>query len=171
MTPGPGQTVTISLQETAFPYTTQPGDTRETIVTNLAELMSGDPNVLAIADPANSRILLQHSNPAAALPITIALSVSEGATLTIGFEPPHLAPGSAKATNTVTAKVGVTNAAVSFAGLVRGTVGLYQVDFTVPSDATSDPAAILTLYQNLIVFGSVTGTNIFSNPVTFPIGP
>ncbi|OFV97820.1 MAG: hypothetical protein A3H28_10815 [Acidobacteria bacterium RIFCSPLOWO2_02_FULL_61_28] len=171
-TPEPGQTVTITLADVASSsYTMQPGDTLETIVNNLAELVNGDPNVTAIADPANSRILLQLRDPGQTSPITISLSVSEGATLTIGFEPPHLAPGSAKATNTVTANVGATNAAVSFAGLVRGTVGLYQVDFSVPSDAKPDPAAILTLYQNLIVFGSVTGTNIFSNPVTFPIGP
>jgi hypothetical protein len=49
-------------------------------------------------------------------------------------------------------------------------VGLYQVNFGVPSDAKPNPAAQLTFHQNLIVFGSVTETDIFSNPVTFPVG-
>lgn len=168
--PAPGQTLTITLADVASAsYTTQPGDTLKNIVNNLAELVNGDPNVMAIADPANSRILLQLRDPGQTSPITISLSVSEGATLTMEFEPPHLTAGNAKVSNTVTAKVGEATAAVSFAGLVRGTVGLYQVNFTVPSDAKTNPEATLVLYQNLIVFGSVTGTNIYSNPVTFPI--
>ena len=65
---------------------------------------------------------------------------------------------------------GSTATIVSFGGLVSGTVGLYQVNFSVPADAPPNDAAELILFQNLIVFGSVTETNIFSNPATFSIG-
>ena len=275
-TPRPGQTLTVSLQDTNISYTVEPGDTLRTIVTNLADQISGDPNVVATADPGRSRILLALRNPDQGLAIPIRLSVSEESTLTLDFEAPFLARGVATATNSVSATIGralslvpgsvfirgtpqagqtvtitmqeqtnysytvvdgdtlqtiVTRLAelvnsdanvsaavnltdlsvdlqlrtanpdaeitfstllsslttlivltrstqtsgsqatlVSFAGLVPGSVGLYQVNFAVPSDAKPNPAAQLTFHQNLIVFGSVTETDIFSNPVTFPIG-
>jgi hypothetical protein len=59
---------------------------------------------------------------------------------------------------------------VSFSGLTKGTVGIGQVSFLVPSDAKADPATKLTLKQNLIIFGSVSEFDIFSNTVTFPVG-
>jgi uncharacterized protein (TIGR03437 family) len=275
-TPAPGQTLTVSLQGTNISYTIEPGDTLETILTNFADRISGDPNVVATADPGKSRILLAFRNPDAGLTIAISLSVSEDSTLTLDFEEPHFTPGVSNATNTVSATIGrslplvpgsvfirgtpqtgqtvtitlqeqtnftytvaegdtlqtivtrlaelvnsdpnvlaVANltdlsvdlqlrtansdaeitfstslsslttlivltrsnltsgsqaAIVSFAGLVPGSVGLYQVNFGVPSDAKPNPAAQLTFHQNLIVFGSVTETDIFSNPVTFPVG-
>jgi uncharacterized protein (TIGR03437 family) len=276
-TPTAGQTLTVSLQGTDRSYTVEPGDTLATILTNFADLISGDPNVVATAVPSRSRIELAFRNPDAGLSIAIGLSVSEGSTLTLDFEEPHFTPGVSKATNSVSATIGrslplvpgsvfirgtpqpgqtvtitlqeqtnytytvaegdtlqtiVTRLAelvnsdpnvsafanltdvsvelqlrttvsqdaditfspslsspttlivltrsaetsgsqaaiVSFAGLVPGSVGLYQVNFTVPSDAKPNPAAQLTFHQNLIVFGSVTETDIFSNPVTFPIG-
>lgn len=275
-TPQPGQTLTVSLSDTDISYTVEPGDTLQTLVTNLADQINGDPNVAATADPGRSRILLALRNPDQGLGIAIRLSVSEGSTLTLDFEAPFLAPGVANATNSVSATIGralplvpgsvfirgtpqagqtvtitlqeqtdytytvvdgdtlqtivarlaelvnadpnVSAAAnltdlsvdlqlrtpnpdakitfstslsslttlialtrstetsgsqaalVNFAGLVPGGVGLYQVNFVVPSDAKPNPAAQLTFHQNLIVFGSVTETNIFSNPVTFPIG-
>ncbi len=273
-TPRPGDIVTITLAGTHFAYTVQSGDTLDSVLNGLAELMAGDPNVLATADPGRSRILMEHRNPNSDLVIAITLAVSEESPLAIEFEPPFLKPGVANATNPVQATIGralplvpgdvlvrgtpqpgqtvtitlletvysyttvegdtlqtiasrlaeqinldpnVTALAnltdvsvelelrvptseakitftasvsadatlillprstqtsgssatiVSFAGLVPGTVGLYQVKFTVPSDAESNPAAELILHQNLIVFGSVTETNIFSNPATFPI--
>jgi hypothetical protein len=58
---------------------------------------------------------------------------------------------------------------VNFAGPVKGTVGLYQVNFTVPSDAPDNPATKLAFFQNLIIFGSVTQFDIFSNQVTFAV--
>jgi uncharacterized protein (TIGR03437 family) len=58
---------------------------------------------------------------------------------------------------------------ISFAGPVKGNVGLYQINFTVPSDAVDDPNTKVTFVQNLIVFGSVTNFNIYSTPVTFPV--
>jgi uncharacterized protein (TIGR03437 family) len=273
-TPRAGDTVTISLQETNFGYTIQPGESLEAVITGLAELVSSDPNVLATPDPGRSRLLLEHKNPNDPPAIAIALSVSEGSPFSIDFEQPYLQPGVANATNPVQATIGralplvpgdvlvrgtpqpgqtvtitlaetvysyttvngdtlqdianrlaelvnndpnvaaIANATevsvqlalrdpnsdakitfttstssgatlilvprsvqtsgstasiVSFSGLVPGTVGLYQVNFTVPPDAESNPAAELVLHQNLIVFGSVTETDIFSNPATFPI--
>jgi len=273
--PVPGETVTISLQQTNFPYTVREGDTLDSVITGLTERMANDPNVVATADPGRSRVILEHRNPENPLPIAIALSASGDSSLTIDLETPFLQPGVAKATNTVQATIGralpvvpgdvlvrgtpeagqivtitlaetvysyttvagdtlqtitsrlaeaidrdpnvaavadstdvsvrltlrnpdsdaeitfnaelspgttlilvprsnVTSGStatiVSFAGLVEGTVGLYQVNFAVPSDAEPNPAAELFLFQNLIVFGSVTETDIFSNVATFPIG-
>jgi uncharacterized protein (TIGR03437 family) len=275
-TPAPGETVAISLQDTNFEHTVQPGDTVASILDELAFLMSNDPNVLATADPSRSRLILEHRNPDNPLPIEIALSAPDDSSLTIAFEVPYLLPGVANATNPVQANIGralpvvpgevlvrgtpqagqtvtitlsetvysyttvagdtlqtivsrlaeqinsdpnvtalanltdigiqlalrdanseakitfnsslspgatlilvprsnltsgSTATLVSFAGLVQGTVGLYQVNFAVPADAAPNPSAELYLYQNLIVFGSVTETDIFSNVATFPIGP
>ncbi len=274
-TPVPGETVTISLQETMFQYTIRDGDSLDSVINGLVELMANDPNVVPTAEPDRSRISLQHRDPAASPPITIGLSTSEGSSLTIDFETPFLQPGVGNAENPVQANIGrslplvpgfvrvrgtpqagqtvtitlaetvysyttveddtlltiiarlaeridrdpnvtasanttevsielrlrdedseaeipftatlsagstlilvprynqtsgSTLTAVSFSGLVEGTVGLYQVNFAVPADAEPNPSAELTLFQNLIVFGSVTQTNIFSNPATFPIG-
>ena len=60
-------------------------------------------------------------------------------------------------------------ALVTFAGLVKGAVGLYQVNFLVPDSITPDPNTRLTLTQNLIIFGSVTQFDIISNAVQFSI--
>ena len=275
-TPVPGQTVTISLQETEVTYTIREGDTLDSVINQLAVLVSDDPNVVATADPGRSRLILELRNPDAGLPIEIALSVSENSSLTMDFETPYLQRGVANATNPVQATIGralpvvpgdilvrgtpeagqtvtitlsetvysyttvegdtlqtivsrlaeaintdpnvsavadstdvsvrlalrdpnseakitftgslsagstlilvprsnltsgSTATIVSFAGLVQGTVGLYQVNFAVPTNAEPNPAAELFLFQNLIVFGSVTETDIFSNVATFPIGP
>jgi uncharacterized protein (TIGR03437 family) len=275
-TPAPGESVTISLQETEITYSIRPGDTLDSVINALAELISDDPNVVATAEPGRSRLILEFRNPGDELIIEIKLSVSEGSPLTIDFETPYLQPGVANATNPVQANIGralpvvpgdvlvrgtpeagqtvtitlaetvysyttvegdtlqtianrlaetinsdpnvaavadstdvsvrlalrdansdakitfttslsadstlillprsnqtsgSTATIVSFSGLVPGTVGLYQVNFAVPSDATPNPSAELYLYQNLIVFGSVTETDIFSNVATFPIGP
>jgi phage tail sheath gpL-like len=274
-TPVPGETVTISLAETNFAYTIEEGDTLETVINGLVELMVNDPNVLATPDPSRSRILIDFRDPASTLTIPVALSVSEDSSLAIDFEPPFLSPGVGNATNPVQAAIGrslpvvpgdilvrgtpqagqtvtitlaetvysyttvsgdtlltiverlaeqinrdpnvaatanttnvsidltlkdpnseaeiaftatvptgstlilvplsnlttgSTASVVSFAGLVPGSVGLYQVNFSVPADAQPNSAAELFLFQNLIVFGSVTETNIFSNVATFPIG-
>ena len=274
-TPVPGETVTISLAETNFAYTIEEGDTLDTVLNGLVELMANDPNVFATPDPSRSRILIEFLEPASELAIAIALSVSEDSSLAIDFESPFLSPGVANATNPVRAAIGrslpvvpgdvlvrgtpqvgqtvtitlaetvysyttvsgdtlltivdrlaeqinrdpnvaatanTTNVSielalkdpnseaeiaftgvlsagstlilvprsnlttgstatvVSFSGLVSGTVGLYQVNFSVPADAPPNDAAEVIFFQNLIVFGSVTETNIFSNPATFSIG-
>ena len=274
-TPVQGETVTISLQETNFSYTVREGDTLDSVVNGLVELMANDPNVVPTAEPDRSRIILEHREPAEAPAITIGLSTSADSSLTIDFETPFLQPGVGNAKNSVQANIGrplplvpgsvfvrgtpqagqtvtvtlagtvysyttveedtlqtiiarlaeqidrdpnvtasantteisivlrlrdeeseaeipftatssaepdlilipqstqtsgSTLTAVTFSGLVEGSVGLYQVNFAVPADAEPNPAAELILFQNLIVFGSVTQTNIFSNPVTFPIG-
>ena len=274
-TPVPGETVTISLQETNFSYTIQDGDALDSVINGLVELMANDPNVVPTAEPVRSRIILEHREPSEAPAITIGLSTSADSSLTIDFETPFLQPGVANAKNPVHANIGrslpivpgsifvrgtpqagqtvtitlaetdysyttveedtlltiiarlaeqidrdpnvtasanttevsielrlrdeeseaeitftatlsagstlilvpqstqtsgSTLTAVTFSGLVEGNVGLYQVNFAVPADAVPNPAAELILFQNLIVFGSVTQTNIFSNPVTFPIG-
>ena len=62
-----------------------------------------------------------------------------------------------------------TSASVTFAGLVKGWVGLYQVNFLVPASITPDLNTKLMLTQNLIIFGSVTQFNIVSNTVSFPV--
>ncbi|MBI2816424.1 MAG: hypothetical protein HYX72_05765 [Acidobacteria bacterium] len=153
----PGHTATVILQGTTYLYTTEPGDTLQSITTKLADLINADPNVSATADTTRNTISLALKSSASGLKITFEASVSGGSTL-------FLLPQSNETTNS-------TTASVNFAGLVGGHVGLYQVIFTVPSDQTANPAAILTLLQNLIVFGSVTGTNIISNAVTFPVQP
>lgn len=153
----PDQTATVTLQGTVYPYTTVPGDTLQTVTQKLAALIDADPNVSAKADTTRNTISLALKNSTSGLTITFDATVTGGSTL-------FLLPQSTQTTNS-------TSASVNFAGLVGGSVGLYQVIFTVPSDQTANPAVILTLSQNLIVFGSVTSTNITSNEVTFPVQP
>ncbi len=151
----PGQTVTVKLQDTSYPYTTVEGDTLQTVVTKVTAILNGDPNVTATADLPNLKIDLALKNAGAK--ITFEASAPFGQALIV-------APQSATTTNS-------ESAAVTFAGLVKGSVGLYQVIITLPSDLTANSATILTLTQNLIVFGSTTSTNIISNEVTFPVEP
>jgi phage tail sheath gpL-like len=154
-TADPGQTITVSLLETRYSYTTVAGDTLQSVLTNLASVISGDPNVTATADVTNSLINLQVRNPSQGATITFSVSLSPGATL-----------------SALTASAQLSEAlpaSVSFAGLVKGTVGLYQVNFQVPESAPAKPDTKLTLSQNLIIFGSVSNFDIFSNTVTFPV--
>ena len=81
--------------------------------------------------------------------------VSEGATLTVLLQSLNITTGTA--------------ALVTFAGLVKGLVGLYQVNFLVPDSTTPDPEMKISLNQNLIIFGSVTQFDIISNTVSFPV--
>jgi hypothetical protein len=132
------------------------GDTLQTIVTRLAELVNADPNVAAVANLTDLSVDLVLRTASSEAQITFSTSLSSLTTLI--------------ALTRSTQTSGSQASLVSFAGLVPGGVGLYQVNFAVPSDAKPNPAAQLTFHQNLIVFGSVTETDIFSNPVTFPIG-
>ncbi|MCH7977965.1 MAG: hypothetical protein IH935_03170, partial [Acidobacteria bacterium] len=153
-TAGPDQTVTVTLSGTVYSYTTVEGDTPETVVTRLAGLINNDPNVSATADTANLRIVLGAKNDLGTN-VSFTASVSEGATLTVLLQSLNITFGS--------------SALVTFAGLVKGAVGLYQVNFLVPASITPDPNTRLTLTQNLIIFGSVTQFDIISNAVQFAI--
>ena len=153
-TPGPDQTVTVTLSGTVYSYTTVEGDTLETIVTSLAERINADPNVSATADTANLRIVLAAKNDVGA-GVSFSASVSEGSTLAVLLQSVDINSG--------------TVVLVTFAGLVKGLVGLYQVNFLVPESITPDPNIRLKLTQNLIIFGSVTQFDIISNSVSFPV--
>jgi len=154
-TPQGGQTVTITLAETVYSYTTESGDTLQTIVSRLAERINADPNVAATANLTDVSVELNLRDPNSEAKITFNTALSSGATLI-------LLPRSNQTS-------GSTATIVNSAGLVQGTVGIYQVSFDVPSNAETNPAAELILHQNQIVFGSVTETNVFSNAATFPI--
>ena len=152
----PGQTVTVTLDSTPYTYTTTSSDTLESIVNAMTKLLTSDANVTATADTVNIKIDLALKSSGSTQQITFTTTQSAGATLIV-FPQSTTTTGSEAAT-------------VNYARLVAGSVGLYQVNFTVPTDQAVNPAQILTLTQNLIVFGSTTGTNIVSNDVTFPIG-
>jgi phage tail sheath gpL-like len=156
-TPEPGQTITVKLAETVYTYTTVPGDTLQSIVNNLAAVVNTDPNVSATANLSILGVDLALKNPQQdpAPVIGFSASVSVGSTVTVfvsGRVP----------TNTV-------NVAVVSAQMVRDSIGLYSVTFTLPLDLPTNPETILEISQNLIVFGSVTQFNITSNPVTFAV--
>ena len=155
-TAAPGQTVTISLLETPYSYTTTDGDTLQTVVSRLADLINGDPNVTATADLTNLTVRLQLRNTGQDQRITFSSSLSPGATLLVLTQ-------SSQSTD-------ATSVPVTFAGLVKGSVGLYQVNFTLPDTIQPNPSETLTLSQNLVVLGSATSVDIFSNSVEFPIG-
>ncbi|MBI4463568.1 MAG: hypothetical protein HY647_02585, partial [Acidobacteria bacterium] len=104
--PEPGQTVTITLAETPYSYTTSAGDTVQTIVARLAELINNDPNVQATSDLQNSRIGLELRDPSQGQTISYAASVSPETGLTAVLDKQHLKPGVANATNTVSATIG-----------------------------------------------------------------
>ncbi|OFW40135.1 MAG: hypothetical protein A3J28_06665 [Acidobacteria bacterium RIFCSPLOWO2_12_FULL_60_22] len=59
-------------------------------------------------------------------------------------------------TNGVTATIGGVNAAVQFAGLAPGFVGLYQVNVTIPAGVAPDPEVPLVLLQNGVPSNNVT---------------
>jgi uncharacterized protein (TIGR03437 family) len=151
-----GQTISVELSGVPYSYTTVAGDTLESVATNLASVVNGDPNVTATADTALRRVTLTLKNPAQTPKVTFKVTFSTDSTIS----------AVSQATNSQAATV----AGVSFAGPVKGGVGLYQINFTVPSDQAPNPATKFSLSQNLIVFGSVTERNIFSNTVTFPVG-
>ena len=152
----PGQTITVALADVPYSYTTVEGDTLQTVVTRVAETISGDPNVAATANTANSIVSLTLKDPAFTTKIGFSATVS---------------PADAQlfALSASSETLDSTAVGVNFAGPVKGTVGLYQVNFTVPTDAPDNPVSKLTISQNLIVFGSVTQFDIFSNRVTFPV--
>ena len=152
--PGPGQTVTVTLSGTVYSYTTVEGDTLETIVTRLAERINADPNVSATADAPNLIVVLAAKNDAGAT-VSFTASVSEGATLTVRLQSQNITSG--------------TSTLVTFAGLAKGAVGLYQVTFRLPDSLEANPQTKLTLTQNLIIFGSVSQFNIISNTAVFPV--
>jgi phage tail sheath gpL-like len=154
--PVPGETVTVTLSDTVYSYTVVQGDTLTDLLTKLAAEISGDPNVTATADTGASRIVLTLTNPTSEASIGFTVSISPRFGDLLAF---------ARSATTTDSRP----APVLFAGPVKGTAGLYQVNFSVPSDAPVDPASKLTFSQNLIVFGSVTNFDIFSNQVTFPV--
>jgi uncharacterized protein (TIGR03437 family) len=151
----PGQTITVSLADVPYSYTTVDGDTLASVLTNLANVINGDTNVSATADTTNMKISLALKDTTSTVQIGFSVSLSKNATLILR---------SSSATS-----IDAVPAALSFAGPVKGSVGLYQVNFTVPSDAVTNPVTKVSFKQNLIVFGSVTNFDIFSNTVTFPV--
>ncbi|HWP84075.1 MAG TPA: hypothetical protein VNN17_02705, partial [Terriglobia bacterium] len=155
----PGQTLTVTLADVPYAYTTVEGDTLQTVATRIAEVISADPNVAATANTssaANPTISLTLKDPNFSTPVGFLTTVTP-------------ADATLFALSTSAETTESTQVAVSFAGPVKGFAGLYQVNFTVPTDAPDNPATKLTIFQNLIVFGSVTQFDIFSNRVTFPV--
>jgi uncharacterized protein (TIGR03437 family) len=69
-----GQVVSVTLQGSKYSYTTTSSDTLASVVTNLANLISNDPNVSATADTANATINLALKT--ARLSITYIVSVA-----------------------------------------------------------------------------------------------
>jgi phage tail sheath gpL-like len=154
--PVAGETITVTLAETVYSYTTVEGDSLADLVTKLAAEIDGDPNVSAAADTVGFRILLTLRDPASEAKIGFTVSIDPRLSDLLAF----------------TRSLTTTDSqalSVQFAGPVKGTAGLYQVNFTLPSTAPAEPATKLTLSQNLIIFGSVTNFDIFSNQVTFPV--
>jgi uncharacterized protein (TIGR03437 family) len=156
-TPEAGLTITVKLAETVYSYTTVTGDTLQSIVSGLAAVIDSDPNVSAIANLSTLGVDLVLRNPEQdpAPTIGFSASASVGSTVTVfvsGRVP----------TNTV-------NVAVVSAQMLRGSIGLYSVTFTLPLDLPPNSETVLAISQNLIVFGSVTQFNINSNPVTFAV--
>ena len=127
----------------------------ETIVSRLAELINNDTNVSATADTANLAINLQLRSSAGGLSIPFRVSLPPDATLLTLTQ-------SAETT-------GTTGGLVTFAGLVKGFVGLYQVNFTLP-DLPPNPNTKLALRQALITLGLPAGVDIYSNTVEFAVG-
>lgn len=154
--PVPGQTITVTLAETVYAYTTVEGDTLATLVTKLASVIDKDPNVRATADTEGSRIILALRDPTSKAKIGFTVSISP-------------ATGTLLAISRSTTTTDSLPAPVEFAGPVKGTAGIYQINFTVPAEAPVNPSTKVIFNQNLIVFGSVTEFNIFSNTVTFPV--
>ena len=176
-TPDPGQTVTVSLNSTPYSYTTVPGDSLESVVTKFAAIINGDPNVSATGSATTS------TTPTGTTPtggtttttvttnqISLALKDTKS-TAKISFEVVQTGGTALIVVPSSNTNTNSESASVNFAGLVGGNVGLYQVNFTLPTDLTANAATVLTLTQNLIVFGSTTSTNIVSNAVTFPVQP
>jgi len=155
-TPTSGEVITINLSGTLYSYTVSSDETIQSLITNLAQLVSNDPNVAATVDSANNRISLALKDTTSTVEITYRVILPNGTNILA-------LPVSNKTT-------GSTGTSVAFAGLVKGTVGLYQVNFAVPSDAAANSTTKLTLKQNLIILGSVSEFDIFSNTVTFPVG-
>ncbi len=154
-TPQPGETITMFLLDSAYSYTMAEGDTLETIVSSLVNLLNQDPNVSAAADTANLVINLQLRDSAKNLSISFRVSL-----------PPD---GTLAALTQSAATTGPSGGLVTFAGLVKGFVGLYQVNFTLPALPTN-PNTKLTLRQSLITLGLPTGVDIYSNTVEFAVG-
>jgi hypothetical protein len=155
-TPTPGEILSVRLSGTPYSYTVTATDTLQTVLSGLAQLISTDPNVSATVDSGNNRISLALKDASSTVEITYRIVLPSSTSLA--------------ALTSSTKTSGSTGTTISFAGLAKGTVGLYQVKFQVPSDAAANPATKLTLRQNLIIFGSVSEFDIFSNTVTFPVG-
>jgi hypothetical protein len=155
-TPVAGVTVTVKIADTPYSYTVQEGDTLLSTVSRLAEQVNNDPNVMAAVDPQTLLMSIAFRDPANQTDITFTAEISDQTSL-LAFT------RSAETT-------GSEFAAVSFAGPVEGLVGLYQVNFVLPTGTPPNPATKLTLSQNLIIFGSISEFDIFSNVVSFPVG-
>ncbi len=152
----PGEVLTVRLLDTLYQYTVAASDTVQSMVTNFAQVISTDPNVSATADTVNNRINLALKDAASTAQITFRIIVPTTSTLLAATDS--------------TTTTGSTGTSVSFAGLLKGSVGVYQVYFTVPANAAPNPVTKFSLQQNLIILGSVSEFDIFSNIVTFPVG-
>ena len=153
----PGQTITVSLAGTTYSYTTVDGDTIDSVLTSMTAILNNDPNVTATVDTTTSSIALALKDTTSTVKIGIDASVTPAKTATLLVFP-------RSATTTDSEAITIT-----FAGPVKGSVGLDQINFTVPTDAPDNSDTLVTFLQNLIVFGSVTNFNVYSAPITFPV--
>ncbi len=99
----PGDTVTLTIDGTNYVYTIVSGDTFDTIMTNLANLINkanngaGDPNVQAQAQLGTQVLLLTaRQGGANGNKITIATSLSDNAQITATVTGPNLTGGAAQ---------------------------------------------------------------------------
>lgn len=134
-------------------------------VPQLVTITDVSPGVAASAD---GQMIAQHAdftyvtaaNPATPGEVLIMYLVGLGATnpaVKSGSAAPSAEP-LARVVNPVTVAVDGETASVPFAGMTPGAVGLYQIDFTVPSDAKNG---------NLTV--NVTQNGVTANNSTIPV--
>jgi uncharacterized protein (TIGR03437 family) len=121
-----------------------------------------NPDGSAIAQDTNFR-LITPASPAHPGEAIVIYLVGMGATnppVASGLPAPGANPGDALASATVqpVVQVGNQTAKILYAGLTPGAIGLYQIDFEVPSGATAGNASL-----------TVSQGTINANPATLPV--
>jgi uncharacterized protein (TIGR03437 family) len=158
-----------------IPYDVAPNSTQQIIVMNGPAISVPEPIIIATAQPAvftdagtaigkivavkpdGTFFVVDANHPASAGDVALIYCAGLGP-----VDPPvpagTAAPGNtlSRTVNTVTATIGGKDAAVAFAGLTPGFVGLYQVNATVPSGVT--PGAEVPVVITAASLPSVTVT-------------
>lgn len=128
--PGLGRSVTVVVQANKYTYTAVEGDTLESFLVALANLINRDANVTATADPANGRIEVQLEDPSINLDLSLSASAaaihySAAVSEILGFiaSPAynHFTPKSGNVVNTVSLALGERAFLVPGRVLIGGT--------------------------------------------------